>query len=419
MSRCARGADSVPLGRPDAYRHRLQVAGFLCSLFCVGCASPTGRDAGADASRGPAELSAVGDRAYEVSAAWIGDRPALSWYGGRLAREALFLRYTDLWGRPDGPVLQLTDARRDAYEPSLQDFRGEPLVAWYEQDTARHQVALLALFDHDGNPRWLRELSAPAVDGRNPVVRVAGDSIHVAWIEHPEGRQGAAEPVLRVGVLDAQGQWLEPARTAGRVSRTTWNLNAALHPDGTFEVVYDSDHDTRAKELHSVRVRAGTVHQALLSEDDGHDSVYPDLALERGRRALTWFDYRDGNAEVYLRCGEREARRVTDSPGESIGAYLTWQAGRLHLAWIDAVDGMEALLVQEFDGECRPRGPQPVRLSAPDGVAGIPSWAQSHRGLALGWNERRGSEADLKRHGHNQGISSVALFHIWNSDSTH
>src|SRR6185369_6566570 len=102
------------------------------------------------------QLNGRDDRAYEVSVAYIGSRPAVVWYGGTQQHEALFMRYAGSAGSPQGPVLQLTDGRRDAYEPSLQDIGGEALVAWYEQETehlqggARRQIALLARFDASG-----------------------------------------------------------------------------------------------------------------------------------------------------------------------------------------------------------------------------------------------------------------------------
>ncbi|MGC4028788.1 MAG: hypothetical protein QM696_07955 [Steroidobacteraceae bacterium] len=397
------------------FLRRLCIAALLAGLAaCAWRAPGTGED--------PAhEFSAAGDRAYEVSVAWIGGRPALAWHGGRLEHDALFIRYADQDGRPDGPQQQLTDATRHAFEPSLQEMDGEALVAWYEQDAARHQVALLARFDAQGRQRWRRELSAVAVNGRNPVVRVAGGVAHVAWIEQ---RGGTA--TLRWAEVDAAGQWRSAPQDLAPASPQTWNLNAAVGADGSFHVVYDAGVDSRAKELHWLRIRGGHVEERRLGADDGHDSVYPDLALDGGRAALTWFDYRDGNAEVYLRCArlgvagslpgnladEAAARRITHSPGESIGAYLAWRAAHIELAWTDAGAQGTALWWQHFDRDCRPLDAA-HSLSSPRGLAGIPSLAVSPRGLALAWSERRGTPEELARPGHDRRTSSVALLRVW------
>lgn len=353
------------------------------------------------------------DRAFEVSAAWIGGRPAVAWYGGSLAHEALFLRFADLHGRPTGSLLQLTDGARDAFEPSLQDLQGDALVAWYEQESAppgapARQVALLARFGADGRRRWQRQLSAEDASGRIPVVRVAGDVIHVAWLE----QRADALPVLRVASLDSGGNWLRAPRDAGRASRDTWNLNAAVGPQGVFHVVFDSSGRDGARELSWVTVRDERIGRRQVGAEDDRDPVFPDIALDGPAFALAWVDVRDGNEEVYLRCGQLDAsgeppallsgeraRRVTRTSAGSMGAYAAWHEGGLELAWIEASSEHAALWHQRFDRDCRPRS-APRRMAGWGRQAGIPSLAASAAGLALAWNGRRGPGA-------------VALLKVW------
>ncbi len=52
----------------------------------------------------PGQLNGRDDRAYEVSVAYIGSRPAVVWYGGTQQHEALFMRYAGSAGSPEGPV---------------------------------------------------------------------------------------------------------------------------------------------------------------------------------------------------------------------------------------------------------------------------------------------------------------------------
>ena len=348
----------------------------------------------------------VDDRAFEVSAAWIAGRPAVAWYGGRLAHEALFLRHADARGQW-GPALQLTDATRDAYEPSLQDIDGEALVAWYEQDPrageVRRQHALLARFDSSGHLRWRRELSDADASGRNPVVRVAAGIIEVAWIE----QRGGDNAVLRAASLDSGGNWLRPPRDVAVAARETWNLNAAIAQDGALHVVFDAGQPGSAKELHWVRVGTERITTQRVSRDDLRDSVYPDLALDADRFAMAWFDSRDGNEEVYVRCGrlgqggaaipeqpldDGMARRVTQSPGSSHGAYLAWHGGQVELAWTEVNGARRTLWRQRFDRECRPLD-RARRVDSLGRDAGIVSLAASGPGFMLAWNGQRGDSS--------------------------
>jgi hypothetical protein len=343
------------------------------------------------------------DRAYEVSAAWVGGRAAVAWYGGHLAHEALFLGWFDARGRAVGPTLQLTDASLHAFEPSLQQLESDALVAWYEQadvaGTPRRQIAWLARFDSNGRAVWRRQLSAEEARGRIPVIRVAGSVIHAAWLE----QRGGSSPVLRVARLDAAGNWLEFPRDVATAGLETWNLNAAVDLQGRFHVVFDSEAGSRAKELQWVIMGAESPAHHVPPTDDGFASVFPDIAVQGLRYALSWVDSSDGNDEIHLRCGDLGAdgtpvqdlrtqealtRRVTDSPGQSLGAYVAWYGNDIELAWLETTGKRSGLWRQRFDRHCRARSAA-VRVRS-WGEAGIPSLASSPSGLVLAWNAMRG-----------------------------
>jgi hypothetical protein len=144
------------------------------------------------------------------------------------------------------------------------------------------------------------------------------------------------------------------------------------------------------------------------------------------RYAVTWFDSRDGNQEVYLRCGtwgstglpgsgllvdDPSARRVTRTSAESIGAYVTWNQGHVELAWTEGRDVHRVLWRQRFDRDCRPLG-SAQRVGSAGAQAGIPSLAASPAGLALAWNGQRG-DPSAPVHGHSRKPSSVVLLKVW------
>jgi hypothetical protein len=391
------------------FAHRLSALAAVAAL--TGCAAKFGPEH---------------DRAYEVSVAWISDRPAVAWYGGRLAHDAIFLGFADSRGHPSGPAMRLTDASRDAFEPSLQELDGDALVAWYEQEpaappAAASQVAWLGRFSDSGRRLWLKRLSAEDSSGRIPVVRVSGGIIHAAWLE----QHGTSLPQLRVATLDAKGEWLQAPRDATAAGRNTWNLNAAVGADGAFHVLFDADSGTRASELHWLQARGDQVHDQRVSRDDGRDSVYPDISLDGWHFAAAWFDSRDGNSEVYLRCGQLDASgapaanllddgaavRVTHTPADSTGAYVSWHAGHVELAWTEGEGANRELWRQRFDRNCRPTR-KAQRVNGQGTAAGIASLAASASGLALAWN---GQRADCVARGNSSGCrpTSVVLLEVW------
>jgi len=348
------------------------------------------------ASRTVHSISPPGMTAYEVSLATLGQRLAVAWHGGDSPHSAVWLRFVDEGGSPQGDVVKLTDGQDDAYEPDLQPFADGLAVAWYEKDPRDESLrAWLARLDSRGHELWRRSLSGSGHNGRNPVVRTDGRRLIVAWLE----ANGADAPSVRVARLDAAGQQLGDTMVVAEASRDTWNLNAALDSAGAFYVVYDAALGTRAKELQLVRIdRSGHTLRWQVSGDDGAASTYPDIAISHGRIAITWFDRRDGNDEVYLYVESvrrisaidgnldvvARGRRITHTAGASIGAYLAWNGSRLGLSWQDEEEGQATAWFASFDATGKPSGAQ-QRLDSGSGQSLIPAIRPWRRGFAVAW----------------------------------
>ena len=210
-----------------------------------------------------------------------------------------------------------------------------------------------------------------------------------------------------------------PATRLIRAGATTWNLNAKIDSRGLAWVVLDAIRDTRSEELFLARFnRNGEVAVRQLTEDDGVASKYPEIALGfdgallswtdhlihwvhsgfeslgADRIAISWHDEKDGNSEVYLSVApaneldtiESRSLRVTETPGESIGAYLAWNGPRLGLSWNDNTVGQQELYFQSFDVHGRPLG-ESQRLTYTEAESLIPAIRPRGDGFALLWNE--------------------------------
>lgn len=372
----------------------IRAAVCLC-LALAGCTQP---------------LSPKGQLAYELSLATDNARMVVAWHGGEKGND-IWIRQVDANGKPAAAPVRLVSSARDAYEPDIHWLGDDLVVAWYEKDSVTGAMtARVGKFTLQGTPIWQLALSSPGSKGRSVVAQVHRDQLQVAWIQTVEG----AQPALWTARIDALGAYLQNPQSRVVVSPDTWNLNAAVDQNGDLRVVYDARTGTRAKELHLLTVAADRVVDQLLSSDDGHDSVYPDLALSGDRAALTWFDSRDGNAEVYLLVSplsalaspvDGPATRVTRTPGESIGAYLAWNADRLGLAWSDDVDGQSEVFSETFDASGRSLEPA-QRLTNNPTQSSIPAIRPWKQGFALAWNEYRISSGNA---GHPAVAASTAV----------
>jgi hypothetical protein len=341
----------------------------------------------------PQQVSESGYGAYEVSLASWGDSAlAVAWYDTRDGNAETYMRFLEGAGRPIGKDYRLTHTGEQSYEADVAMVDGGVAVAWYEKSSEEKLRAHLGVWSFDGQPRWSRSLGAPGIVTRNPVVRASAAGIFAAWIE----QERIDRELVRASWFTLDGQPRGETVTLGPAAPTTWNLNAAIDPRGIAYVAYDGQAVTRADELYLAEWGPHGVKLAQLTPDDGRDSKYPDIAFAAdGTLALTWFDHRDGNAEVYLAIGPLKvvrsdaltlAQRVTDTPGESIGAYLAWNGDRVCLTWSDDTGGAHQIYYEFFaaDGGSLEPAHQLTATSRSSLIPAIKPWRD---GFVIAWNE--------------------------------
>lgn len=335
-------------------------------------------------------------RFHEPSLAVADQGTFVAWHGGTGDGSSIYIQQIDRRQHLIGHPIAVSDGQRLAYEPDLVKASDHLVVAWYERDKSTGDLSVwLAGLTGAGHRKWMIPLSAGGDQARNPVVRPVGGHLEVAWIEQPATNDGSNSATIWHQRISLTGEAMGPPQLIGQANRDTWNLNATV-ADGQFVVVYDAMLGSKTHELHMLIVgEAGAQHRNL-SEDDGHPSLYPDLQVNHSRHAaLTWFDGRDGNHEVYLRAvpfdrlGDgREASefRVTNSPEDTIGAYVAWNGNTIGLAWTDRVSNQRDIFAQTFASDGSPLGPI-RRLSSTREDAGVPSIRAYGPGFLVAWND--------------------------------
>ena len=350
-----------------------------CAVTAVTC-SPSPR---------PTQVSHSRKGAYEAALTPFGQGFAVAWYDTRDGQGEIYARMLDVNGQPAGPERRLTSGPEESYEASIDRLGDDLVVAWYDQSSKGQQTAKLGIWGRDGTNRWVHAFDSGS---RNPVVVSDGSAVFCAWIQTEDD---GLEAVL-AGWWESNGRPRSPPVRLGAASKTTWNLNATLDESGMAWVVFDAEASTRASEVYIARAEASSSGAVRLTKDDGAPSKYPDLAIgPDGRTALSWQDDRHGNPEVYLLTGrlgdltgeiEARARRVTTTPGESIGAYLKWNRDRLGLAWSDKMSGQHEIYFESFDPDGRSLGPA-SRLTESATWSLVPAIQPRRDGFALAWTE--------------------------------
>ena len=355
--------------------------------------------------------------ALEPSVAVFHDGITVAWYDMRFGHGEIYEQSLDASAQRQGAETRLTPGTRDAYEADVHAVEGVPggdafAVGWYEKAGAGAYSARLGLWSRAGAARWITTLSR---HGRNPVIRVEGDLIFAAWIED----EAPPSAGLWTGWWNLKGDIVVTPRRIADAGKTTFNLNAAIVPGApdrgmpTALVAFDTNVHTKANEVFIAEDDGTNARVTRVTPDDGFSSAFPDLAVSGTRAAVTWFDEKDGNQEVYLSVGTVGAlatpdalktSRVTTTPGHSIGAYTAWSGNRLGLAWCDDTPGQHELYFAEFSASGAQKG-ETRRITSTRADSLIPAIHAYDRGWVLTWIEYEGSSHD--DHGRSQVLLTL------------
>jgi hypothetical protein len=358
------------------------------ALFCAVSAVLAGCEAP------PRQVSDSGYGAYEVSIAARPDGAGLelAWYDTRDGNAEVYTRLLDASTQVQGADRRLTQTPAQSYEPDIAATADGYVIAWYEKTNDGASRAQLGAWGFDGAQRWMQPFGPSTRDTRIPLVRAYGDGLFTAWVEV----EGADQQAVWGQWRNLDGSPRSAALRLAAVGSTTWNLNAAIDSRGVPFIVFDALLGTKTQELYLVEVAASGPVVTRLGADDGHSSEYPDLAFSASDEvALTWFDSRDGNDEVYLAGGSlaelradltRYEHRVTATPGSSIGAYVAWNGERIGLAWSDDSVGEFEIYFRPFAESGDALGPQ-RRITDNATNSLIPAIKPWQSGFALAWSE--------------------------------
>ncbi|MFT3722221.1 MAG: hypothetical protein QM773_01445 [Hyphomonadaceae bacterium] len=176
--------------------------------------------------------------------------------------------------------------------------------------------------------------------------------------------------------------------------------------------------DTKASEIRLLVIGDPGVQWLQPIRADGFDSVYPDIGIsDRGVAAITWWDKRDGNDEVYLGTmltsdlyngHALPERRITHTQASSIGAYLSWNGDQLALVWCDSEEGQSELYAQFFGSGGEEQG-LIRRLTNTPTQSSIPSIRPWNSGFLVAWNEYQANDSDGTHHSIDRSYGSTAL----------
>ena len=235
--------------------------------------------------------------------------------------------------------MRLTFNSSNSFSPSVAVSDSVVHVAWFDQRDGNNEIYYKR--SPDAGATWATDARITNDNAASvfPSVSVSGQQVHIAWEEY---RDGNGEIYYKRSP-DAGISW-------GSDTRLTFNISNSFSPcvfaDGLLMNIVWHDERDGNQEIYSKRSPDGGISwgsDARLTNDSSV-SNYPAVCISGSNVHVTWFDERDGNAEIYYK------RSIDGGLTWANDTRLTFDAARstdpaiavsntiVHILWTDARD---------------------------------------------------------------------------------
>ena len=321
----------------------------------------------------------------------------LAWVDSRTGTANIYLRRLDAQGAPAAAMQQVSALGGGHFQPSVAATGQGYGVAWH--GTGRGlAVVYFARVGADG-ARLAAEidLSGGVANAAHAEVVWNGQEYAVAWTD---SRHGDTEIYLRR--VSAAGEPIgQPVRVTNVVGEASVPSLVHLGAGNGYAVAYNEHADGVFNVWLQRTDAAGAALGGAQRVSTGPDNANaPRLVHVGGNYAVTWYDTRDDNTEIYVaRLDANGARigdniRVTNGAHPSVLPSLTRTDTGYGVAWQDRRAGNHEIWYRHLDELAVPVA-QPVRISNdPDNSFG-PSLAWDGNNFAVSWYDTRHGEGEI------------------------
>ena len=291
---------------------------------------------------------------WDPSLAWTGSEYGVAWWNERYSSsdgEVYFARI-DAQGLKLGYEVILTNGW-NVREPSLAWSGSEFGLAWSDMRGGNYEL-YFARMGMDGQKLGQDvRITHDADTSHSPSLVWTGSAYAMAWGDWRDG----LNPEVYFILLDPAGGRLGPER------RITWHDELALHPSlvwtgSGFGLSWDDSRHGNY-EIYFTRLGPDGVplgSETRISRGEGV-SQYPSLVWTGREYGMAWWDQRDGENEIFFRrIGANGVtlgaeRRLSFASGISLYPSLAWSGSDYAVTWWDSRDGNFEIYLGRF----RPR----------------------------------------------------------------
>jgi hypothetical protein len=274
------------------------------------------------------------------SLAWTGSGFGMSWYDNRDGNDEIYFALVSAAGAKVGPDYRVTSDENDSIRPSLVWTGSQYGVSWYDNRNGNYEIYFARQTVGGAKLGTDLQVTNDAGYSTRPSLAWTGSGFGISWEDNRDGnyeiyfaRVSAAGvklgPDLRVSGEAANSFRPSLAWTGSEFGVSWQDLR-----DGNYEIYFQRVSAAGVKLGAELRLTGNTAYSYL-----------PSLVWAGSEFGVSWYDYRDGNDEIYfMRVSAAGAKigadyRVTSAAGISAVPSLVWDGLEFGVSWYDNRDG--------------------------------------------------------------------------------
>ncbi len=262
------------------------------------------------------------------------------WYDNRDANNEIYYKRSTDGGLNWGTDTRLTNDVSFSELPSIAVFGSIVHVVWDDQRDGNKEI----YYKHstDGGITWTSDtrLTNDNAASGGPSIALSESVVHIVWIDHRDGnyevyyKQSTNAGINWGADIRLTNAPFEKRAASLSISGSVIHVAWYDYRDGNYEVYYK----------HSTDAGANWEADKRLTQNSGY-SIYPSISASGANVNIVWEDNRDGNYEIYYKKSTNQGDtwgtdiRLTNNSASSIWPSISTSGSSVHVAWMDIRDG--------------------------------------------------------------------------------
>ncbi len=276
---------------------------------------------------------------YEPSLVWTGTHHAIAWRDFRDGNGEIYFTRLDTSGNKVGSDIRLTNDTGNGVRPSLIWTGREYGVSWYDSRDGNGEIYFCRMDQYGNKVRSDVRITSNSAGSWNPSLAWTGNEYGVAWYDYRDSNYE-----IYFARLDANGKKI------GSDIRVTSDIAISQFPSliwngSEYGLSWYDERDGNG-EIYFVRLDStGTkIGTDIRVTQDAAASTRPSLTWTGEEYGIAWNDSRDGNPEIYLTTLDSTGTklsadlRITAALENSHYPSLVWNGSEYAVSWFDYRD---------------------------------------------------------------------------------